>query len=193
MIKRCHLALTHTQCLYAKGYQLTQHPSLRTQGEALCLGIAQMTTAVMATCDHGVVAKIKRVIMERDTYPRRWGLGPQAKAKKALIVEGKLDKYGRPNDKTPTDWHKSYKDLGGAAGKAAAAPAGEEEEPAKKRKKVLSSPLRPSAVAECCRSAPFCLHDVALRVPHPRRQQPGGRVSCRPLSRSVFYVAHTHS
>jgi len=25
----------------------------------------------------GVVAKIKRVIMERDTYPRAWGLGPK--------------------------------------------------------------------------------------------------------------------
>lgn len=31
----------------------------------------------MAACDHGVVAKIKRVIMERDTYPRKWGLGPK--------------------------------------------------------------------------------------------------------------------
>ena len=30
-------------------------------GEAIALGIAQMTSAVMATCDHGVVAKIKRV------------------------------------------------------------------------------------------------------------------------------------
>ena len=47
---------------------------ITTKGEAIALGIAQMTTAVMATCDHGVVAKIKRVIMERDTYPRRWGL-----------------------------------------------------------------------------------------------------------------------
>lgn len=36
-----------------------------------------MTTAVISTCDHGVVAKIKRVIMERDTYPRKWGLGPK--------------------------------------------------------------------------------------------------------------------
>lgn len=35
-----------------------------------------MTTATIASCDHGVVAKIKRVIMERDTYPRKWGLGP---------------------------------------------------------------------------------------------------------------------
>ena len=33
----------------------------------------QMTTSIMATCDHGCVAKVKRVIMERDTYPRRCG------------------------------------------------------------------------------------------------------------------------
>ena len=46
----------------------------------LCFtGIALMTTATMASCDHGVVAKIKRVIMERDTYPRKWGLGPQVR------------------------------------------------------------------------------------------------------------------
>ena len=36
-----------------------------------------MTSAVMATTDHNTVAKIKRVIMERDTYPRKWGLGPR--------------------------------------------------------------------------------------------------------------------
>jgi H/ACA ribonucleoprotein complex subunit 4 len=35
-----------------------------------------MTTATMATCDHGIAAKIKRVVMERDTYPRKWGFGP---------------------------------------------------------------------------------------------------------------------
>ena len=39
--------------------------------------IALMTTATMASCDHGVCAKLKRVIMERDTYPRKWGLGPK--------------------------------------------------------------------------------------------------------------------
>merc|ERR1712025_709872 len=43
-----------------------------TKGEAICLGIAQMTTATMASCDHGVVAKIKRVVMERDLYPKNW-------------------------------------------------------------------------------------------------------------------------
>ena len=49
----------------------TQVVLMTTKGEAIALGIAQMTTSVMATCDHGCVAKIKRVIMERDTYPRR--------------------------------------------------------------------------------------------------------------------------
>ena len=77
---------------------------ITTKGEAVAMGIAQMTTAVMATVDHGVVCKIKRVIMERDTYPRRWGLGPVAQRKKGLIKEGKLDKYGRVTDKTPTDY-----------------------------------------------------------------------------------------
>ena len=77
---------------------------ITTKGEAIAVGIAQMTTAVMATVDHGVVAKIKRVVMERDTYPRRWGLGPVAMRKKSLIKEGKLDKYGRPNENTPSDY-----------------------------------------------------------------------------------------
>ena len=79
---------------------------MTTKGEAIAVGIAQMTTAVMATVDHGIVAKIKRVIMERDTYPRKWGLGPVAQRKKALIKEGKLDKYGRANDATPSDYLK---------------------------------------------------------------------------------------
>ncbi|KAJ6991780.1 H/ACA ribonucleoprotein complex subunit 4 [Populus alba] len=77
---------------------------MTTKGEAIALGIAEMTTAVMATCDHGVVAKIKRVVMDRDTYPRKWGLGPRASIKKKLISEGKLDKHGKPNDNTPHEW-----------------------------------------------------------------------------------------
>uniref|UniRef100_A0A803Q2M3 Uncharacterized protein n=1 Tax=Cannabis sativa TaxID=3483 RepID=A0A803Q2M3_CANSA len=77
---------------------------MTTKGEAIALGIAEMTTAVMATCDHGVVARIKRVVMDRDTYPRKWGLGPKASMKKKLIADGKLDKHGKPNDKTPQEW-----------------------------------------------------------------------------------------
>ncbi|KAI3794009.1 hypothetical protein L1987_36634 [Smallanthus sonchifolius] len=77
---------------------------MTTKGEAIAIGVAEMTTAVMATCDHGVVAKIKRVVMDRDTYPRKWGLGPTASMKKKLITEGKLSKHGKPNEKTPAEW-----------------------------------------------------------------------------------------
>ncbi|KAI4296411.1 hypothetical protein L6164_036371 [Bauhinia variegata] len=77
---------------------------MTTKGEAVALGIAEMTTAVIATCDHGVVAKIKRVVMDRDTYPRKWGLGPRASMKKKLIAEGKLDKHGKANENTPQEW-----------------------------------------------------------------------------------------
>eukprot|EP00388_Colpodella_angusta_P031598 GDKK01023595.1.p3 GENE.GDKK01023595.1~~GDKK01023595.1.p3 ORF type:complete len:113 (-),score=44.81 GDKK01023595.1:264-602(-) len=65
---------------------------------------------------------------ERDTYPRCWGLGPIAQRKKGLIKEGKLDKYGRKNDKTPAD----YLSLQGSATPAATGAATEE----KKEKKV---------------------------------------------------------
>ena len=92
---------------------------MTTKGEAVAVGIAMMATADMAHCDHGAVAKIKRVVMDRDTYPRRWGLGPKAKMKKALIAEGKLDKHGKPNVRTPPEWLSG----GGAAVPAAALPA----------------------------------------------------------------------
>jgi len=81
-----------------------------TKGEAICLGIAQMTTATMASCDHGVVAKIKRVVMERDLYPKKWGLGPKASVKKEMVKQGLLDKYGKPNENTPKNWSSSYVD-----------------------------------------------------------------------------------
>jgi H/ACA ribonucleoprotein complex subunit 4 len=88
---------------------------MTTKGEAIALGIAQMSTVEMSTCDHGVVAKVKRCIMERDLYPRRWGLGPVALEKKKLKADGKLDKFGRPNDATPAKWNAEYKDFSGAA------------------------------------------------------------------------------
>lgn len=81
---------------------------ITTKGEAICIGIALMTTATIASCDHGFVAKIKRVVMERDTYPRKWGLGPTANLKKKMIKDGLLDKYGKPNDSTPSTWLDQY-------------------------------------------------------------------------------------
>merc|ERR1712072_148142 len=77
---------------------------MTTKGEAIATGIAQMTTQVMASVDHGPVATIQRVIMERDTYNMRWGFGPRAQEKKKLILAGKLDKNGKANSSTPRDW-----------------------------------------------------------------------------------------
>jgi H/ACA ribonucleoprotein complex subunit 4 len=64
---------------------------MTTKGEAIAIGIAQMSTVELSTCDHGVVAKVKRCIMERDLYPRRWGMGPVALEKKKMKADGKLD------------------------------------------------------------------------------------------------------
>ena len=83
---------------------------MSTKGEAVAVAIAQMTTAEIGSCDHGVVAKTKRVVMDRETYPRRWGLGPRATRKKELIKEGLLEKNGKPNANTPQDWAVFYKD-----------------------------------------------------------------------------------
>lgn len=79
-------------------------------GEAIALAIAQMSTVELATCDHGVVAKVKRCIMERDTYPRRWGLGPMAVQKKKMVKDGKLGKYGEKTEATPAEWSRDYVD-----------------------------------------------------------------------------------
>lgn len=73
--------------------------------------IALMTSAVMGSCDHGVVAKLKRVVMERDTYQRMWGKGPTSSLKKKMIKEGLLDKYGKVTESTPKEWVKSYVDF----------------------------------------------------------------------------------
>lgn len=63
-----------------------------------------MTTSTIATCDHGIVARTKRVIMDRDTYEKKWKLGPFAKKKAEFKEAGKLDKYGRVTDSTPEAW-----------------------------------------------------------------------------------------
>ena len=84
---------------------------ITTKGEAIALAIAQMSTVEMSSCDHGVVAKVKRCIMERDLYPRRWGMGPVATEKKKMKESGKLDKYGRANEATPSQWKQEYKDF----------------------------------------------------------------------------------
>ncbi|XP_012233338.1 H/ACA ribonucleoprotein complex subunit 4 isoform X2 [Linepithema humile] len=97
--------------MYDEGIELNQEIVIvTTKGEAVALAIALMTSSTMAMCDHGVAAKIKRVIMERDAYPRKWGYGPKASQKKRMIAEGKLDQHGKPNENTPSDWLQNYTD-----------------------------------------------------------------------------------
>ncbi|KFO32849.1 H/ACA ribonucleoprotein complex subunit 4 [Fukomys damarensis] len=105
---------------YEDGIEVNQEiVVITTKGEAICMAIALMTTAVISTCDHGIVAKIKRVIMERDTYPRKWGLGPKASQKKLMIKQGLLDKHGKPTDNTPTNWKQDYVDYSDSSKKEA--------------------------------------------------------------------------
>lgn len=106
-----------------------------TKGEAVALAIALMTTATMASCDHGVCAKLKRVIMERDTYPRKWGMGPKASKKKELIAAGQLDKFGKPNENTPKEWLTGYVDYA----KKSAPQNGNSEENSKRKLSVGSA------------------------------------------------------
>ena len=121
---------------------------MTTKGEAVALGIAEMTTAVMMDCDHGCVAKIKRVIMDRETYPRRWGLGPRAQQKKEMIKSGQLDPHGKPNESTPKDWLKTElqkpkvevkPDEEDSDAEPAPPTKQEKEEKPKKKKKVVES------------------------------------------------------
>lgn len=95
-----------------------------------------MPTAVIASVDHGVVASIKRVLMDRDTYSTRWGYGPRASEKKKMILEGLLDKKGRPNEKTPKEWLKSE----GFVPKLTGEPMVDTETNAEKQKKVKTEP-----------------------------------------------------
>lgn len=83
---------------------------MTTKGEAVAVGIAQMTSSEILACDHGVAAKIKRVIMDKDKYPRCWGYGPRAARKKQLKSMGLLDEKGKPVPQTPRDWIEYYID-----------------------------------------------------------------------------------
>lgn len=107
---------------------------ITTKGEAVAIAISEMSSSVMASCDHGVVAKTKRVIMDRETYPKKWGLGPYALKKKKLITEGKLDKYGNVNESTPADYKKIF-GAGATPSAATAEPVVEVEEKLLKKKK----------------------------------------------------------
>ncbi|KAF2275172.1 putative rRNA pseudouridine synthase [Westerdykella ornata] len=130
---------------FEKGIELHEEVVLMTtKGEAIALAYAQMSAVEMSSCDHGVVARIKRVIMERDLYPRRWGLGPVATEKKKMKENGQLDKFGRPNEKTPAKWNSEYKDYSGNGDAPAAITMGETTSTAE----VLAAPPIPPTGVE---------------------------------------------
>ncbi|XP_038631607.1 H/ACA ribonucleoprotein complex subunit DKC1 isoform X4 [Scyliorhinus canicula] len=127
---------------YEDGIEVNQEiVVITTKGEAICIAIALMTTAVISTCDHGIVAKIKRVIMERDTYPRKWGLGPKASQKKMMIKQGLLDKHGKPSENTPESWKKDYVDYN--LGTAAASGNATQVKPVKRKRETESESDEP--------------------------------------------------
>jgi H/ACA ribonucleoprotein complex subunit 4 len=53
-------------------------------------------------------------------YVRVLNYSFQAVEKKKLVKEGKLDKYGRKTEQTPSNWTDKYVDLQGASGNAPA-------------------------------------------------------------------------
>lgn len=156
---------------YESGIEVHEEVVLiTTKGEAIALANAQMSTVELSSCDHGVVAKVKRCIMERDLYPRRWGMGPVATEKKKMKESGKLDKFGRANEQTPAQWKKEYTDFndpngvnGESAAGNAAIPPGENQAvegagvkegiPGKgkemaKEDVLMADPVAPAPVAE---------------------------------------------
>ncbi|VDP00045.1 unnamed protein product [Schistosoma mattheei] len=115
LIKHKRIMLKDTVCAICFGAKLMLPGVLRydndinvndeivlmtTKGEAVALAVALMTTATIATCDHGLVAKLKRVIMERDLYPRQWGRGPVSMERKKLVAQGLLKKFAKSDGVT---------------------------------------------------------------------------------------------
>ncbi|KAG6356971.1 hypothetical protein INS49_014846 [Diaporthe citri] len=174
-LRKCGEAITYGAKLMLPGLlryesEIEQHEEvvlITTKGEAIAIGIAMMSAVEMTTCDHGVVAKVKRCIMERDLYPRRWGLGPTAAEKKKLKADGKLDKYGRPNEATPAKWTDSYTDYSAAGAEAAAA------KPTEAAAADLPQTVAPAAVAAEAPKTPKTPKDEGASVDKKRKKHDG--------------------
>lgn len=88
---------------------------ITTKGEAIAIALACMNYVQIVTASHGRVASVKRCIMDRDLYPRKWGLGEHAVEKRKMKEQGLLDKYGRENENTPSSWKAKHPDLSNGA------------------------------------------------------------------------------
>ncbi|KAF3845643.1 hypothetical protein F7725_008806 [Dissostichus mawsoni] len=122
-------------------------------------GVALMTTAVISTCDHGVVAKIKRVIMERDTYPRktarqtRKANGSTPTAWKEGYTDYSASKETEASGDTTTK-RKREADSDGEAASAPCTPSAEEVKKKKKKKKEKKAKLEEPEAAEPVEAEP---------------------------------------
>lgn len=56
------------------------------KGEAIALAVALVTAPQMSMMEYGQIGRTKRVLMEKDMYPRQWKLGPSATDKEHAEV-----------------------------------------------------------------------------------------------------------
>lgn len=87
----------------------------------------------------------------------RWGLGPIAQRKKGLIKEGKLDKYGRKNDKTPADYLSLQGSVPVAGAATTAGSDGEVKKDKKKKDKKADDVRCVVLLGVMCSPSPFFL------------------------------------
>ena len=64
---------------------------MSTKGEAVSLAITEIAAEWFQESEHGIVARVKRNIMDRDVYEKAWGKGPMAVAKHQLKEAKQLD------------------------------------------------------------------------------------------------------
>jgi len=173
---------------FSEGVEVnSQVVMITAKGEAVAIGNAQMTSSEIASVDHGVVAKTKRVIMERDTYPRKWGLGPTASEKKKLIAAGKLDKHGKKNDKTPAEWDTKQPSLDKKESSTPSTPTvkvepgtngGEKPKKKKKKEKKEKAEVPPATPTNSCYPSTRRRNRKTEKEKEKEREKRGGICTC---------------
>jgi H/ACA ribonucleoprotein complex subunit 4 len=91
---------------------------MTTKGEAVALCVALVGSSQMGVLQNNYVCRLKRVIMDRDEYPKAWGKGAVATQKKQLQAAGKLGKHGEPIESTPAEYRKLHEAFHGGAPEA---------------------------------------------------------------------------
>jgi len=85
------------------------------KGEAVALAVALVTASQLSMMDYGYVSRTKRVIMDKDTYAKQWGLGPEKNRAKeeresSTEMENEREKEGRKTDEKPEKWERGLPD-----------------------------------------------------------------------------------